>query len=319
MLFSRRRRTTEQVDIWPGFVDALSTVLLVFIFVLVGFIASQVYLSGIIFDKDSSIASIKERLSNVCSLLNTEKDKNTELTKSNLDLTNQLAELSKTLETLRGMFDKDEALLKDERKEKSSLEEKLNEVNKQLKDVMAALAAEQQNAEKQKEALETIKKENIKLNDLNRISTYRSEFFDKLQEIVKDKDGIKISGDRFVFQSELFFESASDELSEEGKVQVSSLAGIIKEIAKKIPKNINWILRVDGHTDKRPITSAKFASNWELSAARAISVVKHLIQEGIAPQNLVAAGFGDTQPIVKGSEEEDLAKNRRIEFKLDQR
>ncbi len=319
MLFSRRRRSQEQVDIWPGFVDALSTVLLVFIFVLVGFIASQVYLSGIILDKDSSICSIKERLANVCTLLSLEKDKNNELNKNNLDLTNQISDLNKTVETLQGMFNKEEALRKDEHQQKVSLEEKLNEITSQLKDVMAALEAEHQNSEKQKEALENIKKENIKLNDLNRISAYRSEFFDKLQEIVKDKKGIKISGDRFIFQSELFFESASDQLSEEGKLQVSNLAKIIKELGNKIPKNIKWILRVDGHTDKRPITNEKFASNWELSAARAISVVKHLIKEGISSKHLVAAGFGDSQPIANEMTEDSLAKNRRIEFKLDQR
>jgi len=319
MLFPRRKKGEEQFDIWPGFVDALSTVLLVFIFVLVGFIASQVYLSGIILDKDSSICNIKEKLANVCSLLNMEKDKNNELNKDNSNLSNQILDLNKTIETLQNMFNKEETLRKDEHQQKVSLEEKLTEITNQLKDVMAALEAEHQNSEKQKEALENIKKENIKLNDLNRISTYRSEFFDKLQEIVKDKKGIKISGDRFIFQSELFFESASDQLSEDGKSQVSNLAKIIKDLSNKIPKNINWILRVDGHTDKRPITNEKFASNWELSAARAISVVKHLIKEGIPPKHLVAAGFGDSQPIVDGTSEEILAKNRRIEFKLDQR
>lgn len=117
----------------------------------------------------------------------------------------------------------------------------------------------------------------------------------------------------------MFFESASDQLSEDGKLQVYNLAKIIKDLSNKIPKNINWILRVDGHTDKRPITNEKFASNWELSAARAISVVKHLIKEGISQKHLVAAGFGDGQPIVNGTSEKNLAKNRRIEFKLDQR
>lgn len=319
MLFPRRKKTQEEVDIWPGFVDALSTVLLVFIFVLVGFIASQLYLSKVILDKDSSICCIRERLANVCSLLNTEKDKNNELTKNNSDLSYQISDLNKTIETLQNMFNKEETLRKDEHEQKVSLEEKLSEITTQLKDVIAALEAEHKNSEKQKEALEIIKKENIKLSDLNRINTYRSEFFDKLQEIVKDKKGIKISGDRFIFQSELFFESASDKLSEDGKAQVSNLATIIKELGNKIPKNIKWILRVDGHTDKRPITNEKFASNWELSAARAISVVKHLIKEGISSKNLVAAGFGDSQPISNETNEESLAKNRRIEFKLDQR
>lgn len=199
MLFPRRRKTEEQIDIWPGFVDALSTVLLVFIFVLVGFIASQVYLSGIILDKDSSICNIKEKLANVCSLLNVEKDKNNELSKDNCNLSNQILDLNKTIKTLETMFNKEENLRKNEHQQKLSLEEKLNEITNQLKDVMTALEAEQQNSEKQKDVLENIKKENIKLNNLNRISAYRSEFFEKLQRIVKDKKGIKISGDRFIF------------------------------------------------------------------------------------------------------------------------
>jgi chemotaxis protein MotB len=126
-------------------------------------------------------------------------------------------------------------------------------------------------------------------------------------------------GDRFVFQSELFFDSASDELSPEGAKQVAELASVIKEIGAKIPPHIRWILRVDGHTDNRPITGGRFPSNWELSVARAISVVKYLIKHGIEAHHLVAAGFGEHQPLTAGKTADDLAKNRRIEFKLDER
>ena len=318
-MLSLRRRNQEEVDIWPGFVDALSTVLLVFIFVLVGFIASQVYLSGIIFDKNSSLSDVQGKLSNVCRLLNLEKTKNSELTDKNADLAKQISELNETVANLQSMFDKEEALKNKEHNAKSSLEEKIEELTKNLKDVMAALAAEQKTSEEQKTALEYIKKENIKLNELTKLSSYRSEFFDKLRHIVKDKNGIKIAGDRFIFQSELFFDSASDELSAEGERQVTELADVIKEIGDKIPKNIKWILRVDGHTDARPIKSNKFSSNWELSASRAISVVKFLIKRGVSPKNLVAAGFGENQPIADGKNADDLAKNRRIEFKLDER
>ena len=314
-----RRRNRDEVDIWPGFVDALSTVLLVFIFVLVGFIASQVYLSSIIFDKNSSLSDVKGKLSDVCRLLNLEKDKNTELSSKNDDLSKQILELNETIANLQSMFDKEEALKNKEHEAKVSLEEKIEELTKNLKDVMAALATEHKTSEEQKAALEYIKQENVKLNELTKLSSYRSEFFDKLQNIVKDKAGIKIAGDRFIFQSELFFDSASDELSEAGEQQVSELAEIIKEIGAKIPANIKWILRVDGHTDARPIKSNKFSSNWELSASRAISVVKFLIKQGVSPKNLVAAGFGENQPIANGKDAKDLAKNRRIEFKLDER
>lgn len=314
-----RKREQEGVNIWSGFVDALSTVLLVFIFVLVGFIASQMYLSSIIFDKNSSLSSVQDKLSSVCRLLNLEKDKNSELSDKNADLAKQILELNETVANLQSMFDKEEALKNKEHEAKVSLEEKIEELTKNLKDVMVALAAEHKTAEEQKSALEYIKKENIKLNELTKLNSYRSEFFDKLQNIVKDKRGIKIAGDRFIFQSELFFDSASDELSSDGEKQVVELANVIKEIGAKIPKNIKWILRVDGHTDSRPISSGKFNSNWELSASRAISVVKFLIKKGVSPKNLVAAGFGEHQPISNGTSAEDLAKNRRIEFKLDER
>lgn len=308
----RRRESNAQLDIWPGFVDALSTVLLVFIFVLVGFIASQVYLSSVIFDKNSSLLDTKGQLSDVRHLLDLEKGKNAELVK-------RIAELQSTVGNLQSLFDKESSLRQEEHTEKLSLEQKIEKLNAQLKDVMAALAVEHKTSEEQKQALEYIKKENLKLSELTKLSAYKSEFFDKLSRIVQGKSGIKISGDRFIFQSELFFDSASDELSEEGQAQVANLAEVVKEIGRKIPGNINWILRVDGHTDKRPIRSAKFTSNWELSAFRAISVVRCLIKNGVPAKHLVAAGFGENQPIAQGKTEEALAKNRRIEFKLDER
>ena len=319
MHFSRRKSNHEQLDIWPGFVDGLATVLLVFIFVLVGFISSQIYLSGIIFDKDSSLSDLQNKLSSVCSLLNSEKSKNSDLTNKNADLLKQINDLTKTVSILQGMLSKEESLVKQEQNIKMSLEEKIENLTKQLKDVLTALKKKKKTAEEHRKALDLIKRENIKLNELSKLSSYKSEFFDKLQNIVKDKKGIKIVGDRFIFQSELFFNSASADLNEEGKKQVLALANIVKEIGEKIPPKIRWILRVDGHTDNRPISGGKFESNWELSAARAISVVKYLIEKGISPSHLVAAGFGENQPISSGKTDEDFAKNRRIEFKLDER
>lgn len=320
MSFSRRRGSQDHFDIWPGFVDALSTVLLVFIFVLVGFISSQVYLSGIIFDKDSTLSDMETRLSKVCSLLSLEKGKNSSLTMKNSDLLQKISELNKSIAVLQSMCDDEKNLLEHERDEKSSLEQKIDGLTKELQEVLAALAAERQSFDDQKKTLEYIKKENVKLSELSKINTYRSEFFDKLQDIVKGKKGIKVSGDRFIFQSELFFDTASDDLSDEGKAQISELAEVVKKIGDKIPEKIKWILRVDGHTDKRPILNAgRFKSNWELSAARAISVVKYLVKEGIDPEHLVAAGFGEHQPICSGSSDDDHKKNRRIEFKLDER
>ncbi|MDR1365428.1 MAG: peptidoglycan-binding protein, partial [Holosporales bacterium] len=320
MSFLRRVRRHENADIWPGFVDALSTVLLVFIFVLVGFISSQIYLSKIIYDKDSSLSDLRTRLNDVCSLLKSEQCKTADLTQKNTSLMKQIEDLQESVETLRNMLSLEKTAHNEKRKESLTLQEQIEALSKQLKDVMAALAAEQKSAAEQETALKHIKSENIKLSEASRMSLYRSEFFDKLQEVIHGRDGIKVVGDRFVFQAELFFESASDELSENGMEQVSGLADIIKEIGAKIPDSIKWLLRVDGHTDSRPIAGGgKFASNWELSSARAIAVVKFLIKRGINPKRLVAAGFGEHQPIAPGKTDEDYAKNRRIEFKLDER
>ena len=151
------------------------------------------------------------------------------------------------------------------------------------------------------------------------LARYRSEFFGRLRDVLGSQPGIRIVGDRFVFQSEVLFSKGSDQLENEGQKQIQQLAGTLRAITVKIPKNIDWILRVDGHTDQIPIRTTRFPSNWELSTARAISVVKFLVQRGISPTNLAATGFGEFQPIDPRDTEEAYIRNRRIELKLTQR
>ncbi len=151
------------------------------------------------------------------------------------------------------------------------------------------------------------------------LARYRSEFFGRLRDVLGSQPGIRIVGDRFVFQSEVLFSKGSDQLENEGQKQIQKLAGTLRSITVKIPKNIDWILRVDGHTDQIPIRTTRFPSNWELSTARAISVVKFLVQRGISPTNLAATGFGEFQPIDPRDTEEAYIRNRRIELKLTQR
>jgi chemotaxis protein MotB len=151
------------------------------------------------------------------------------------------------------------------------------------------------------------------------LSRYRSEFFGRLREILGNQPGIRIVGDRFVFQSEVLFETASAELEEGGKTQLGQLAQTLKELSARIPTDIDWVLRVDGHTDRRPISTPKFPSNWELSTARAISVVQFLIEQGLPPGRLAATGFGEFQPLEAKDDEIAYRRNRRIEFKLTER
>lgn len=151
------------------------------------------------------------------------------------------------------------------------------------------------------------------------LARFRSDFFGRLRELLGDRQDIRVVGDRFVFQSEVLFPSGSAELEPEGRVQLAQLAGALAEIATTIPEDIDWVLRVDGHTDRRPISTPEFPSNWELSTARAISVVKFLIVRGIEANRLAATGFGEFQPLDTGSDEIAFRRNRRIELKLTQR
>src|SRR6185312_12783087 len=148
------------------------------------------------------------------------------------------------------------------------------------------------------------------------LARYRSEFFGRLREVLGERPDIRIVGDRFVFQSEVLFPSGSADLEPEGQQQLAQLATTLLSIAPKIPPEIDWVLRIDGHTDKNPISTPEFPSNWELSAARAISVAKYLIADGVDPKKLVPAGFGDNRPIDTADTPEAYAKNRRIEFRL---
>ncbi|MDH3913541.1 MAG: peptidoglycan -binding protein, partial [Rhodospirillales bacterium] len=173
--------------------------------------------------------------------------------------------------------------------------------------------------------------QNVQIADLGRklnlalatkvqeLARYRSEFFGRLRKVLGDHPGIRVVGDRFVFQSEVLFGSGSAELGEAGRQQLAQLARTLRQISARFPEKIDWILRVDGHTDRRPINTYEFASNWELSTARAISVVKYLVVHGIPARRLAATGFGEFQPIDDGEDEIAFRRNRRIELKLTQR
>jgi chemotaxis protein MotB len=151
------------------------------------------------------------------------------------------------------------------------------------------------------------------------LARYRSDFFGRLKEILGSRPGIRVVGDRFVFQSEVLFESSQAAINPAGRAELDALANALGDLEREIPPEIAWVLRVDGHTDKRPIQSPLFHSNWELSAARAIAVVQYLISKGVSPQHLVAAGFGEFQPLDVGEGDDAYRRNRRIELKLTER
>lgn len=195
---------------------------------------------------------------------------------------------------------------------------KLKDLQDQLGEIARALAAaEADNTRKTAEIRDLGERLNVALaRQVNRLEQYRSDFFGRLREALGDNPAVRIVGDRFVLQSELLFASGSAELEEPGRRELTKLAATLRELAGRIPADIDWILRVDGHTDRVPINTPRYPSNWELSTARAVAVVRFLAAQGIPPRRLNASGFGEFHPLDNANTAEALARNRRIEFKL---
>jgi chemotaxis protein MotB len=221
-----------------------------------------------------------------------------------------------------------QAQLADEQKLGDSARAQLALLNQQVDQLKAQLTSVAQSLDLSKQQAEDkdVQITNLgqKLNaalaqKVEELQQYRSEFFGKLRSLLADRPGIQVVGDRFVFQSEVLFPAGRAELTRAGIAQMTTLAITIKNIASQIPPDVHWVLRVDGHTDPQPVTNGQFASNWELSAARAITVVKLLIADGVPPEHLAATGFGQYQPLGTGDTPDDYAKDRRIELRLTDR
>ena len=233
----------------------------------------------------------------------------------------------KVTQLLSKVSNKDEQLITEKKLSQTAraqialLNKQVTALRKQILQIANTLEASEKIAKQRRVKIVNLgKRLNAALaSKVQELARYRSEFFGRLREVLGSQPGIRIVGDRFVFQSEVLFSKGSDQLENEGQKQIQQLAGTLRAITVKIPKNIDWILRVDGHTDQIPIRTTRFPSNWELSTARAISVVKFLVQRGISPTNLAATGFGEFQPIDPRDTEEAYIRNRRIELKLTQR
>ena len=232
----------------------------------------------------------------------------------------QRDELQQGLQASRQATAEQERLTADAQSQVDALNAQMEELNRQLAQVNAALDASEAQVADQKVQIEDLgQRLNVALaKKVEELERYRSEFFGKLREALKDNPDVRVEGDRFLLPSEVLFSSASAELDAEGRREIATVAQELAKITKQIPSELDWVLRVDGHTDRRPIRVA-FPSNWELSSARATSIVKYLIEQGIPPEHLVAAGFGEHHPIDPGDSEEAFRRNRRIELKLTQR
>jgi chemotaxis protein MotB len=202
------------------------------------------------------------------------------------------------------------------------LNQQISALRKQIAALEQALdVSEQRDRESNTKIADLGRRLNVALAQrVQELNRYRSDFFGRLREILADRENIRIVGDRFVFQSEVLFPTGSDQINDAGQVEMKKLADAIIELQKEIPPEINWVLRVDGHTDTKPLSgTGRYKDNWELSSARATSVVKLLIANGVPANRLVAAGFGEFQPLDEADTDEARTKNRRIELKLTER
>lgn len=232
-----------------------------------------------------------------------------------------LTRFNTALETAQRETQLQEELTTEAQAQVALLNQQIAALREQLTRISDALAlSESMRGEQDAEIAELGRRLNLALADrVQELARYRSEFFGRLREVLGDNPNIRIEGDRFVFQSELLFDTASAELRPDGLRQVRQLVNTLNEIAPKIPDDLAWVLRIDGHTDRRPIATSAFPSNWELSVARALSIVRYMIALGVPPEHLVAAGFGEFHPLDPADTPRAWQQNRRIEIKLTQR
>jgi chemotaxis protein MotB len=342
MALARARRDSG-INYWPGFVDALATLVLGIIFLLTVFVVVQFYLTQEVSGKDTALSRLTAQIAQLTELLSLEKT-------GKVSLEEQLAQLRSSLASAEGERDRFKGLFEGagsgaaEAQSKAAefagqvesekrltaralaqvevLNQQIAALRRQLAALEEALdASEKKDKDSQAKIADIGQRLNVALAQrVQELSRYRSDFFGRLRAILGNRPDIRIVGDRFVFQSEVFFDTGKATLDKaEGRTELDGLASALLELERKIPGEIAWVLRVDGHTDVRPISSPQFKNNWELSAARAISVVQYLVSKGVSPQRLVAAGFGEFQPIDPDKTDDAYGRNRRIELKLTER
>jgi chemotaxis protein MotB len=339
------RRRESGLNYWPGFVDALSTLVLGIIFMLTIFVVAQFFLSQEVAGKDTALNKLNKLVATLTDELALEKSSKVSIEDEIARMRASLAGAENERDRLRTAAQQagvasgaasaaqskvnDLTSTLDSQKQVSAralaqvevLSQQIEALRRQLAAIQQALdASEQKDHAAQEKIADLGQRLNVALAQrVQELSRYRSDFFGRLRTILGDRPDIRIVGDRFVFQSEVFFDAGQATLRPEGKAEIDKIAGVLSDLEKQIPHDIAWVLRVDGHTDARPIATPQFPSNWALSSARAISVVQYLIAKGISPQHLVAAGFGEYQPLDPGSSEDAYRKNRRIELKLTER
>lgn len=382
---SRKRGGSNGLDAWPGYVDALSTLLMVTIFVLLVFVLAEAFLSSALSGSDNTISRLRDQIAQLTQSLSMETSKDTTLAQelsalnaqlasaqaANAGLTQQLSADAATITSLQSQGQGLQAQLSDAQAQAaasagriSALQAQMDAqaqadpnagpgLQEQLTDTQGKLAAQtkisndalaqvallnQQIAAMRTQlaalaqALDAAQaadvKENVQIADLGKqlnealarkveeLQQYQSVFFRALSESLKGEKNIKVVGDRFVFESDVLFPVDDATITPAGAVEIAQVADAVKEISAKIPPNVNWVLSVDGYADAQPIKGGPFKSNFDLSSARALSVLDLLIADGVPEGRLVTSGMGSNNPLAPGDTEADYAQNRRIEFRL---
>lgn len=334
-----RSRRRQEANYWPGFVDALSSLLLVIIFMLSLFMLTQFFLGQEIQGRDTALARLNTQIAELTELLQLERSSSDDLAAQLANITATLAGAEAENERLQGQLsgigaglgDRDDTIaglqsdllsaerLSDEANAQVALlNQQLAALRMQIGALEAALeASEARDSESRTQIADLGRRLNLALAQrVQDLSRYRSDFFGRLRQILESRADVRVVGDRFVFQSEVLFAPGQADIATAGLPELDALADAILQLEQEIPPDINWVLRIDGHTDIRPISNARFPSNWELSAARAISVAQYLVSRGVPPARLVAAGFGEFAPLDPADNDEAYRRNRRIEFKL---
>jgi len=350
-----KRKSVSIINIWPGFVDVIATLLLVFVFLLAVLMISENFLTQAISGKNTALDNLRSKMYSLKLDLDEKTKKNSTLTDSLTKLNEQLTRLNIEKENLDANLNKEKSISTNLQIDIEGLEKKVtalydelgierlkvvdnNKIKKKLnltiQELNESITTLNNKMSEVKKSLNISNKEltnkNIEITNLGNklnlalekkvgeLEEYRSEFFGELKKIIGKEKEINIVGDRFVLQSEVFFKSGSAEIGKDGIKKVIEITKILKSITSKIPVNLNWLIQVEGHTDNLPIANEIFPSNWELSTARAISVAKIMMKNGISSDKINVAGYGEFRPLVANSNSKNREKNRRIELKLTQ-
>jgi chemotaxis protein MotB len=375
---SRKRTGSNGLEAWPGYVDALSTLLMVTIFVLLVFVLAEAFLSSALSGSNNTIAQLRDQIAQLTQSLSMETSKDTTLAQelstlnaqlasaqaANTGLTQQLSADATTITSLQSQGKNLQAQLSDAQAQAAASTGRISALQAQmdaqaqaqanagpgLQDQLTAqtkisnaalaqvallnqqIAAMRAQLAALSQALDAAQaadaKDNVQITDLGQrlnealarkveeLQQYQSVFFRTMSESLKGEKNIKVVGDRFVFESDVLFPVDEATITPAGAAEIAQVATAIKEIANKIPPNVNWVLSVDGYADAQPITGGPFKSNFDLSSARALAVLDLLIADGVPENRLMTSGMGANNPIAPGNTPADYAQNRRIEFRL---